>query len=126
MVPTGGPSQTQWNPIWTAKTQVEEGRWCAEIATPFEFLGGTPRSGDTWGANFCRERYAREELSTWTPLSGITFLQPRAFGRLTFRGGAVSPPEVVVRDDHQAPEALPLVPTPREAKRHRGSMELCS
>ena len=60
-----------------------------EVAIPFEDLGGVPRMGETWGANFCRERYAQEELSTWTPLTGTTFLQPQAFGRLTFRGGAV-------------------------------------
>jgi len=101
-----------------------EGGWTVELAIPFEDVGGPPRPGDTWGANFCRERYAQEELSTWTPLAGITFLQPQAFGRLTFRGGAVSPPEVIAREDRQAPEPLPLVPTPREMELGRGMTDL--
>ena len=123
---TGGPRQASWDPTWAAKARVEEEGWIVELAIPFEYLGGTPRPGDTWGANFCRERYAQEELSTWTPLAGITFLQPQAFGRLTFRGGAVSPPEVLTRGDRQAPQPLPLVPTPREMKLGRGTSDLGS
>ncbi|MFA6111494.1 MAG: glycoside hydrolase family 20 zincin-like fold domain-containing protein [Candidatus Latescibacterota bacterium] len=121
---TAGATQVDWRPEWTAQARVEPGHWTVEVAIPFDALGGTPQVGDTWGANFTRQRYAEPELSTWTPLAGETFLQPHSFGRLTFRGAPPPAPQVVRRDAGHAPNPLPLVPRPRQLEPQKGSLSL--
>ncbi len=56
-------------------------RYVIELAIGFESLGASPQ-GD-WRANFCRERTAVEEWSTWSALQG-GFHQPAEFGELRF------------------------------------------
>lgn len=63
--------------------------WSVEMAIPFAGLGvGSPKQGEVWGVNFCRERWAAmyrnlAELSTWSGLVG-KFDQPRMYGELCF------------------------------------------
>ncbi len=109
-------ANVDWDPAWEAAATVGPAEWSAELALPFAAVGEAPRPGDVWGANFCRERYAVEELSTWAPLPGDTFHQPAHFGRLTFRGPAPQPPEVLTRTAAQAAAPLPLIPRPKEVR----------
>jgi len=112
---TASTSLTDWDPDWRAAAAKGDGEWTVELAVPFAALGGTPQPGDTWGANFCRERYAKPELSTWAPLEGDRFAQPQSFGRLTFRGPVAEPPAIVTRGPGDWPARSPLVPQPQQS-----------
>jgi len=113
---TQATSLTDWDPAWQAAAARGVAEWTVELAVPVTSLGGTPQPGDTWGANFCRERYAAPELSTWAPLEGDKFAQPQSFGRLTFRGPVPRPPAIVTRGPGDWPARSPLVPQPQEAE----------
>lgn len=113
---TAGGRRVDWDPLWAAAAQVGADRWTVEIRLPFEACGAAPRSGDTWAANFCRERYVEPELSTWSPLPGDTFLQPDKLGRLTFRGPAETPLQVLSREPQHFPATGPLTPQPKQAE----------
>ena len=121
---TQATSLTDWDPAWQAAASKGDGEWTVEFSIPFDALGGTPQPGDTWGANFCRERYAEPELSTWAPLEGDRFAQPQSFGRLTFRGPVARPPEIVTRGPGDWPARPPLVPQPQQAEEIGGWVDL--
>lgn len=72
-----------WNSRATARGQIEERRWLADLALPWADLGGRPKSGDTWGACFGRIAKGRKETSSWN-LSAQGFHDPAALGALTF------------------------------------------
>ncbi len=55
--------------------------YAVELSVSFASLGAAP-AGE-WRANFCRERTAVTEQSTWSGLQGA-FHQPTAFGELRF------------------------------------------
>lgn len=80
--------ERSWNPKIRAAVQKAEGSWSAELAIPWKALGGRPKAGETWRMNFCRERKAQEELSSWSPARG-RFLAPATFGRVTFVDKAI-------------------------------------
>ncbi len=65
-----------------------DGGWAAELAIPFESLGGRPPVvGDCWRANFTRiDRPAGvpRELSAWSPTGFAQFHIPERFGFLEF------------------------------------------
>jgi len=70
-------------------SHVTDKSWAVEVAFPFESLGGTPRSGQVWGANFCRQRRAASIEAIWTygTWSGLTygfFGSPDQLGDLVF------------------------------------------
>lgn len=72
---------------WQSAMSKGEGRWTAEIAIPFESLGAsTPRSGESWTANFGRNRWACGEPAylIWSVTYG-GFHRPERFGVITFK-----------------------------------------
>lgn len=73
-----------WNSGTIAKTSIGSKEWTAEIKIPFTSLGVSPKSGDRWTANFCRNReHDKEEYSTWSLTYGI-FSNPVHFSILQF------------------------------------------
>lgn len=70
-----------WNGPWECAVRREKNRYLVEIAIPWSTFGTRPQ--DDWRINFCRERTAARELSTWTGLQG-PFYQPESFGILRF------------------------------------------
>jgi len=72
---------SSWNCAWQCVPHRGAESYVLEIAVPFAALGARP-AGE-WRANFCRERTAVTELSTWSGLQGA-FNQPEAFGTLRF------------------------------------------
>ena len=73
-----------YNPKWDGKAVIGEGEWTAEIRIPFSELGvGTPKSGDLWLGNFCREEQPSHELSCWSATMG-GFAAPGRFGAIVF------------------------------------------
>ncbi|MGD9497908.1 MAG: hypothetical protein AB7Y46_16515 [Armatimonadota bacterium] len=72
--------------------------WTLELAVSFASLGASPTG--QWHANFCRERTALVELSTWSGLQGA-FHQPAAFGELRFAqsGPAITHAQITIEPD---------------------------
>ncbi len=80
--------ERSWNPSFRAAVHKGKESWSAEMAIPWKALGGMPEPGDTWRMNFCRERRAVTELSSWSPASG-RFVAPATFGRVAFVDRAI-------------------------------------
>ena len=59
-------------------------RWSVELAVPLSDLGvvGSPR-GQTWTANFCRNRRGEREVYAWSD-TGADVHTPECFGKLRF------------------------------------------
>lgn len=80
--------ERSWDPDVRAAVHKGKDFWSTEMAIPWKALGGKPKPGDTWRMNFCRERRAVTELSSWSPASG-RFVAPATFGRVTFVDRAI-------------------------------------
>lgn len=74
----GDPS---WDCDWQAAAHRGSDRYVVELRVPFTALDLKPAAGLELGANFCRERQAVEEYSTWSGLRGA-FNQTGLWGRL--------------------------------------------
>ncbi|TNE65527.1 MAG: hydrolase [Bacteroidetes bacterium] len=61
----GGDWDTNWNPIWYAKTQVDSLGWTAEVKIPFSQLRYGNQADPVWGIQVMRRIFRREERSTW-------------------------------------------------------------
>ena len=91
-----------FNAEWQVKGGLFERGWTMEMAVPFtelihpgEFIG-TPRPGDRWGINFCRNQGSNSEWSQWeTSMQG--FQEPARFGTAVFRGRKRGPALPVVK-----------------------------
>ena len=61
----GAHEDLTWNPIWYAKSHINEKGWTAEMKIPFSQL----RFGDTkdqvWGLQLVRRFFRKEEKSVW-------------------------------------------------------------
>lgn len=73
-----------FNPRWEGKAAAGKAGWTAEIRLPFtELAVPTPRIGDSWLGNFCREEKPSAELSSWSPTNG-SFSSTATFGEIIF------------------------------------------
>lgn len=75
-----------WDGAWDGAASKDADSWTAELRIPFTSLGITsPSAGETWRANFCRNRYAggSVENSCWSVTYG-TFHTPARFGAIRF------------------------------------------
>ncbi|MEN6306034.1 MAG: sugar-binding protein [Armatimonadia bacterium] len=72
-----------WNGEWRAAAVRRDDRYIVECAIPLASLGAGKLPGSTWRANFCRERSAVAENSTWSGLQGA-FNDRAQFGRVVF------------------------------------------
>ena len=70
-----------WDCEWQCIAKRGSNSYILEMAIPLAALGGKPEG--EWRANFCRERTAVKEFSTWSGLQGA-FHQPDGFGTLRF------------------------------------------
>ncbi len=79
------------NPKWNAALAVKAFKgaraWGVEMSIPWPAPGGPAKPGETWRANFCRERKVKSELSCWSCTYGH-FLKPERFGELRFAAAA--------------------------------------
>jgi hypothetical protein len=75
----GQATNPDWSAQWESATHVGQNEWTAEIAIPWEALGGRPDSGSTRRANLCRNRAGALEVTTWCPV-GRGFLEAEHFG----------------------------------------------
>ena len=61
----GNNWDTNWNPIWFAKTHVDSLGWTAEIKIPFSQLRYGNQAEPVWGVQVMRRIFRKEERSTW-------------------------------------------------------------
>lgn len=74
---------TGWHSGLEFQVAVQEKQSVLEARIPFKNLGGTPKPGDRWGAQFCRNLNG---LSTWSFMyESYGFRYPKHFGTLVFR-----------------------------------------
>ena len=69
-----------WNPIWYAKTHINEKGWTAELRIPLSQLRYGNEPEKTWGLQVQRRIFRREERSTWQ------YIPQRAGGWVSFFG----------------------------------------
>ena len=75
---------TQWNPEYKSAVLRKEKSWTVEFKLPFKILGGSPKPGETWRMNFCRERRPVNEIGAWSVTFG-GFHNLERFGYINFK-----------------------------------------
>jgi uncharacterized lipoprotein YddW (UPF0748 family) len=79
---------SSWDPDWKAASGREVNAWTVEVAIPFASLGLSPKAGESWCANFCRNRMgpvgsSETQNMCWSPTYS-SFHTPSRFGKLVF------------------------------------------
>ncbi len=71
-----------WNPIWLAKTNIDDEGWTAEMKIPFSQLRFGKLENTVWGLQVRRKYFKQEETSVWqrVPLNAAGWVSE--FGRL--------------------------------------------
>lgn len=64
----GNNWDSNWNPIWYAKTQIDDEGWTAEIRIPLSQLRFGEAEEYVWGIQSTRRYFREEERDTWQPL----------------------------------------------------------
>jgi hypothetical protein len=87
IIEEGGPN-TDWNPVWIAKTGRFPGGWTVEMAIPFKSLRYESGSGRVWGFQMRRSIRRRNE---WDYLSPVpqNLAGPGALSRVSSNGTLV-------------------------------------
>ena len=87
----GSDWDSNWDPIWRARTNIDEEGWTAEMQIPFSQLRFAEKDKYVWGIQFTRQLFRKEERSNWVPvpqnppgwvhlfgeLHGITDIKPK-------------------------------------------------
>ena len=78
----GNTEDLFWNPIWSAKTSIDEAGWTAEMKIPFSQLRFGKSQNTTWGLQVRRNFFQKEETSVWqrVPLNASGWVSE--FGKL--------------------------------------------
>ncbi len=61
----GNSSDSNWNPIWFTKTNIDTEGWTIELKIPFSQLRFSKADTQVWGLQFMRKLFRKEERSTW-------------------------------------------------------------
>ncbi|MBL7817838.1 MAG: carbohydrate binding family 9 domain-containing protein [Saprospiraceae bacterium] len=73
---------TNWNPIWFAKTHVDDKGWTAEAKIPFSQLRYGNEKNKVWGIQVMRRLFRKEERSTWQYIPQNSGVWVSGFGEL--------------------------------------------
>ncbi len=60
-----GYGDSSWDPVWGAAVSVDSLGWVAEIRIPFSQLRFSPDAEQTWGINFTRQIFRKNETVRW-------------------------------------------------------------
>ncbi|MFY0600034.1 MAG: carbohydrate binding family 9 domain-containing protein [Cyclobacteriaceae bacterium] len=71
-----------WDPIWYLKTSVDDKGWIAEFKIPLSQLRFANKEIHTWGIQFTRRFFRKEERSTWQPVNPTAPGWVHLFGEL--------------------------------------------
>ena len=87
VVDEGAPN-TDWNPVWTARTGRFDGGWTIEMQFPFKSLRYTSGTDQVWGIQFRRSIRHKNEWTYWTPVPQ-QMAGPQALNRVSAFGTVV-------------------------------------
>ncbi len=87
VVDEGAPN-TDWNPVWSAKTGRFDGGWTIEMAFPFKSLRYPAGADQVWGIQFRRSIRHKNEWTYWTPVPR-NMAGPMALNRVSMFGTVV-------------------------------------
>ena len=78
----GAEEDIFWNPIWSAKANIDKQGWTAEMRIPFSQLRFGKSKNETWGLQVRRKQFKKEETSVWQriPLNASGWVSE--FGKL--------------------------------------------
>ncbi len=71
-----------WNPIWFAKTNIDDKGWTGEVKIPFSQLRYGNEPEKVWGFQITRRLFRREERSTWQYIPQNAGVWVSGFGQL--------------------------------------------
>jgi hypothetical protein len=83
-----GGSNTDWNPVWTAKSGRFDGGWTVEMAIPFKSLRYRAGKDQVWGIQIRRSVRHKNEWDYLTPVPRI-LAGPQALNRVSAGGTLV-------------------------------------
>ena len=78
----GNNWDVSWNPIWFAKTNINDKGWTAEIKIPFSQLRYGNEKEKIWGIQVHRRIFRKEERSTWQYIPQTSGQWVSRFGEL--------------------------------------------
>src|SRR6185503_18976608 len=87
VVDEGGPN-TDWNPVWDAKSATFDGGWTMEMAIPFKTLRYRSGSDQVWGIQLRRAVRRRNEWDYLNPVPAALG-GPQAINRISTGGTLV-------------------------------------
>lgn len=61
-----GHADASWDPVWEAAVSVDSLGWVAEMRIPFSQLRFSRNAEQTWGINFTRQIFRKNETVRWT------------------------------------------------------------
>ena len=71
-----------WNPIWYARTHVNDSGWTGEVRIPLSQLRYGPEEDKVWGLQVQRMIFRKDERSTWQYIPQSSGVWVSAFGEL--------------------------------------------
>jgi hypothetical protein len=83
-----GGSNTDWNPVWTAKTGRFDGGWTVEMAIPFKSIRYRAGTNQVWGIQLRRSVRRKNEWAYLTPVPQ-NLAGPQALNRVSSAGTLV-------------------------------------
>ena len=83
-----GGSNTDWNPVWTAKTGRFDGGWTVEMAIPFKSIRYRSGANQIWGFQLRRSVRRKNEWAYLTPVPQ-NLAGPQALNRVSSAGTLV-------------------------------------
>jgi hypothetical protein len=78
----GNNWDASWNPIWFAKTHIDDKGWTAEVKIPLSQLRYGNEDEKTWGFQVTRRIFRKEERSTWQHIPQNSGVWVSRFGEL--------------------------------------------
>ena len=78
----GNNWDASWNPIWFAKTHVDDKGWTAEAKIPLSQLRYGNETEKVWGIQVMRRLFRKEERSTWQLIPQNSAVWVSRFGEL--------------------------------------------
>jgi hypothetical protein len=79
----GNNWDTNWNPIWYLKTNIDSLGWTAEVSIPLSQLRFSKEEEQVWGLQFTRRDFRNESRSIWQPIERNSGTWVSGFGKLT-------------------------------------------
>ena len=67
LVANGNGFNTEWDAVWSARTQIHETGWVAELAIPWATLRYPPSDVSSWRINAVRKIRRANEIHAWQP-----------------------------------------------------------